>query len=199
MSIGTPKGLSRLALALSHTLSPAGVAVILMAILALRGANGGGLTPSMALGGSFAFAMFPALVLLVMARVSGTSDVYDPVPTVRRRMLLAGTSCYIMSYVIFHIAGENPVMGWVGATFIAGAAVVWSIDRFWKISIHNTGAGGGAVLLAEVAPELWLLWIMLPIVVGWARWHRGAHDLPQLAAGAAVGGILAQMLKGSYL
>ena len=189
----------RCASGLSHVLSPAGVAFLVMAVLALRGAGEGGVALGTALAGVFAFVLVPALVLLVQARSSDTRDVYAPTPAVRRRMLMAGTVCYLIGYVVSEFFSQSPGLHWSGATFCAAAAAVWGIDRIWKISIHNTGAGGGAVLLAGLSPELWPLWGALPVVVGWARWRRGAHDLAQLAAGAALGGSLAWLLQGWFL
>ncbi len=188
----------RWAVGVSHTLSPAGVATLVLAAMALRSPDGAPVPLWGALVGIAVYALVPAAVLLVLARRSGAADVFDPSKAVRRRMLLAGTICYLMGYGVIEIVGLGSGMRWVGATFAAGAAAVWAIDRGWKISIHNTGAGGGAVLLLELSPELWPFWGLLPLVVGWARWQRGAHDLAQLAAGAALGGGLAWFLRGYY-
>jgi hypothetical protein len=196
---GLSRGLDLGAGVLSHILSPAGVAVLVMTVLAVRGTDGGGVALETALAAVVAFAVIPALVVLIQARSGDTGDVYAPEPAVRRRMLMAGTVCYLMGYVVSEVFCKSPGLHWAGATFSAAAAAVWGIDRVWKISIHNTGAGGGAVLLTQLSPELWPLWGFLPVVVGWARWRRGAHDLAQLAAGTALGGSLAWFLQGRYL
>jgi hypothetical protein len=198
-SQGLSGGLDLCAGGLSHILSPAGVAALVMAVLAVRGTDGGGVALETALAGVLAFAVLPALVVLIQARSSDTRDVYAPEPAVRQRMLMAGTVCYFMGYVVSEVFSKSPGLHWAGATFSAAAAAVWGIDRVWKISIHNTGAGGGVVLLAQLSPELLPLWGILPVVVGWARWRRGAHDLAQLAAGTALGGSLAWFLQGRYL
>ena len=114
----------RYANGLSHVLSPAGVAFLVMAVLALRGAGEGGVALGTALAGVFAFVLVPALVLLVQARSSDTRDVYAPAPTVRRRMLMAGTVCYLIGYVVSEFFSQSPGLHWSGATFCAAAAAV---------------------------------------------------------------------------
>ncbi|MBT6150024.1 MAG: hypothetical protein HOH74_31580 [Gemmatimonadetes bacterium] len=181
--------------ALSHIFSPAGVAVLVLVSLAVRR----GLAPEGMLLAIACYVLIPALALFLIGRRDGSQDVYDPSPRTRQRMLMVGTFCYIGGYVVVETLGLNAGLRWAGATFSAGAASVWCIDRVWKISIHNTGAGGGAMLLSGISPDLWPVWCILPIVVGWARWRRGAHDLLQLVAGSFLGGGLAWLLQGQYL
>ena len=111
-------------------------------------------------------------------------------------MLLVGTACYLLGYAAVVGLDLNDGLRWMGLTFSAGAAAVWGIDRFWKISIHTTGVGGGVVLLAGISPELWPVWGVLPLAAGWARWRRGAHNQLQLVAGTALGAMLAWLLRG---
>ena len=186
-----PQGWGRCAIYLSHLLNPAGVAILVVGI--------GATSLTTALVGVTIYALIPGLVLITLARRDSRPDVYDPTPAIRQRMLFAGTVCYLTGYVSSEWFGFDPQMRWIGATFSAGAVVVWGLDRVWKISIHNTSAGGGAVLLTEMSPEFWPFWVMLPLVVGWARWVRRAHDLLQLVAGAALGACLAWLLRGRYL
>ena len=191
---GRRKAPERWSRTLSHILSPAGIAVLVLVCLTVTGKLG---LAGMLTGAAF-YVLVPAIVLLGMARRSGSADVYDPSPRIRQWMLLSGTICYLLGYVVvvnFHL---HPDLRWAGATFAAGATAVLVIDRVWKVSIHNTGAGGGLVLLAGFAPDLWPLWCMLPVVVGWARWHQRAHDLGQLVGGSILGASLAWLLRGLF-
>lgn len=181
---------------LSHLLNPAGIAVLLVAMLAWRG-----LTQSQALvWGLASLVVAPGAVVWLMVRRNGGGDIYDPAPTLRGRIAIAGTICYCVSYVGFEAVLATGEWRWVAASFAAGAAAVSGIGRLWKISIHNTGAGGGAVLMAALSP--WgggLLWGLLPLLVGWARWQQRAHTVAQLISGAALGGVLAWSLRGLFL
>lgn len=186
-----------LAAGISHVLSPAGVAILVFSgILWPHGADG-----AMPLAVCISvFAGLPGATLLLLGSRTGQGDVYDPPPVLRQRFLLLGTCCYLAGYVLFEWLGLAPLLRWAAATFTAGAAAVWLVDRRWKISIHNTGAGGGAALLAGVVgPNLWPLCAVLPIVVGWARWTRRAHTVPQLVAGAALGAAIALLLRGAFV
>ena len=192
---GRLKGLEMWSWALSHMLSPAGIAVLVLVCLLAK--EGLGLA-EMFIWAVF-YVMVPAIVLLGMARRTGAIDVYDPSPRIRQSMLLAGTVCYLLGYVVVLNLDLNPELRWAGGTFAAAAASVLGIDRAWKISIHNTGAGGGTVLLVGITPDLWPLWCILPVAVGWARWRRGAHNLLQVVVGSALGASLAWLLRGLSL
>ena len=182
----------RWARVVSDVLSPAAVAVLVLVCYMAQGE----LTWEEALAGAVCYVITPAVALLGMARRGGAQDIYDPTPGMRQWMLLVGTACYVLGYAVVAGLDLNPGLRWMGLTFSAGAAAVWGIDRFWKISIHSTGVGGGVVLLADISPELWPVWGILPLAAGWARWRRGAHNPLQLAAGTALGAMLAWLLRG---
>jgi hypothetical protein len=140
--------------------------------------------------------VLPAVILLILARRADLADVYDPPKDLRQRFLMAGTVCYLIGYVFLFGIDASSQARWMAATFALGAACVWLIDRWWKISIHNAGAGGGAALMAaSLDPAWWPVVGLLPALVGWARWRAGAHSVPQLAAGAALGAAVALSLR----
>lgn len=191
-----PPMAQKVAAAISHALSPAGVAVLVFG--GILWPKGGGSAVPLLISVA-AFAGLPAAALLTVATRHGVGDVYDPPPALRQRFLWLGTVCYLLGYLLLEWLAVAAAMRWAAATFAAGAAAVWVVDRRWKISIHNTGAGGGAALLAAAAePHLWPLWALLPVVVGWARWVRGAHTVPQVVAGAALGAAIALLLRGAF-
>ena len=127
----------RWAVGVSHTLSPAGVATLVLAAMALRSPDGAPVPLWGALVGIAVYALVPAAVLLVLARRSGAADVFDPSKAVRRRMLLAGTICYLMGYGVIEIVGLGSGMRWVGATFAAGAAAGVSTRRTRRFTCRS--------------------------------------------------------------
>lgn len=196
MTRESSRGLDRLASLLSHLLNPAGVAAAVCAVLGWTTGTGAGAT----LLGVTALALTPAGALMVLVVRHRMDDAYDPQPPLRQSFLKLGSLCYGLGYALFEALQLHPGIRWAGASFAAGAVSVWLIDRRWKISIHNTGAGGGAVLLgSSTAPALWPVWCALPVVVGWARLRRKAHSPAQLAAGAALGAGVTLLLRGLYL
>lgn len=180
---------------LSHTISPAGIAALVLVVLLMSGRAPAGMVAA----GAVVFVMLPAVVLTAIARRTETHDIYDPTPSVRQTMLMYGTGCYLVGYVVSEVSMAPPELRWMAATFCAGAAIVWGVDRTWKISIHSTGVGGGAVMLLTALPDGWPLWGSLPALVAWARHRLGAHDLAQLAAGTTLGVALALSLRGLFL
>lgn len=180
-----------LALFLSHLLSPAAVALAVFAWLMLMG---GSRVAGMVGVGLFAVA--PALSLWYLKRVGVLADVYNPDPLVRRRILVAGTMGYGLGYFILRSSGASDLMLWTGALFVSAGLVVWLIDRYWKISIHSVGVGGGLFILVA-AGDLWVLSPAL-LMVGWARLRLKAHTPAQVVGGMALGSVLAVSLSVLY-
>lgn len=195
LCIDNPGWTDRLARVVSHLLSPVGTAVLALGVLGWTDrAQAVWLAVS-----AMALVVLPAAVLVLLARRSRTADILDPSPARRQFMLICGTGCYLLSYIILESLGVRPELRWMGATFLLGSATVWAINRAWKLSIHSTGIGGGVIMLYAWMPALWPLWVGMILSVGWARYHLRAHDLPQLAAGLLLGGGLALALKGLYV
>ncbi|MFH1570590.1 MAG: hypothetical protein ABIL09_21550 [Gemmatimonadota bacterium] len=181
-----------LALLLSHVLSPAGVATAVFAWLAMSGGSW-----AAGLAGVALYAVLPGLSLLYLKRSGVLADVYNPEPQLRQRILVVGAACYGAGYVVLKLSGAPKLMLWAGALYGCGALVVWLIDRYWKISIHSVGVGGGVLILA-VAGDLWLLSPAL-LMVAWARLRLKAHTPAQVVGGLALGCALAASLRTLYL
>ena len=172
-----------LARTITHLLSPAGVAaVVFIAVPLLQGE--GTRAGLVALG---IYVVFPVALVGWVKAAWAISDVYDPGPRIRSRILGLGNAIYLVGFFTLTLIKAGPVLRWSSASFLVGASLVWLISRAWKISIHAVGVGGGVVILMVVGgPTLWPV-IVAPLVVGWARLRLGAHTIPQLLAGSALG------------
>jgi len=141
------------------------------------------------------YVALPVIVLLDLLRRQRLQaepvDVYDPGRARRQALLSVGVVTYALCLGILVGLGAPDVYQWAGSTFLGGAAAVWAINRVWKISIHATGAGGAAALVALAQVPGWPLVLGLPLVVAWARWERRAHSPSQLVAGTLLGGLMA--------
>ncbi len=152
---------------------------------------------------SVALGLYVALPLgilfLLKAKVQqgpqAQADVYDPSPTGRRMFLTFGVVMYGLALMVLWIFNAPADYRWIGATFLGGAVLVWLINRVWKVSIHATGAGGAAGLLVLSTAPGWPLALGLPILVGWARLARGAHNVPQVVTGTLLGAAVAWACK----
>jgi hypothetical protein len=67
------------------------------------------------------------------------------------------------------------------------AASVAALTLFWKASAHAAVAGHAAAAGLLVLGPLGVLFVLVLPAVLWARVASGAHTLPQVLAGAAVG------------
>jgi len=181
-----------LALLLSHLLSPAAVALAVFAWLALVG--GSWVAGMVGVG---LYAVIPAFSLWYLKRIGVLVDVYNPDPLVRQRILVAGTVCYGLGYFVLKSSGASDMMLWTGALFVSAGLVAWLIDRYWKISIHSVGVGGGVFILVA-AGDLWILSPAL-LMVAWARLRLKAHTPAQVVGGLALGSALAVGLRVLYL
>jgi membrane-associated phospholipid phosphatase len=174
----------------SHLFSPPGVALVLFIWLAseVGGGDGGWQATAIGLGG---YVLVPCLVMLALKNLGYLRDLYDPEPAHRQRILAAGLACYLMGYSALLALGAHSLFLWCSACFSAGAAIVWLINYFWKISIHATGLGGGLFILLEVSGQ-WVLpgGAVVALAVAWSRLRLGAHTEPQLFAGFGLGVIL---------
>ncbi|MGW4894077.1 hypothetical protein ACWEQL_17665 [Kitasatospora sp. NPDC004240] len=61
----------------------------------------------------------------------------------------------------------------------------------WQISIHNSVAGGAAMILVLAFGPVMLPSALLVVAVGWSRLVLKAHTLAQILAGTALGGTAA--------
>jgi len=186
-----------LAKAISHLVNPAGAAAIALCGLSRDPAAGPVAWLILCLGLYVAIPL--AAIPLVRHRLTGLdpgperrfTDIYDPAPEARQLLLTAGVSIYGLSAgLLWALEAPAPYL-WAATTFLCAATVVWGVNRFWKISIHTTGAGGAAGLLMISGAPGWPLAIGLPLTVAWARWVRGAHNAAQVVSGALLGALVA--------
>ncbi len=183
---------------ITHLLSPPGLALVVFLWLPV------GDDPLKSAGGKalaiLLFSIGPAALLGWLARGGGVDDIYDPPRPLRRRFLLVGTLCYAVGFALLQGLQMPPLQRWAAASFAVGAAGVGLVNRRWKISIHTTGAGGGAALAATLVQAAWWpLCALLPLAAGWARWRRQAHSPAQLVAGAALGAAITLLLRAALM
>ena len=190
-----------LASIISHVFSPAAVAAILFVWLSLTSDAGGseGNRLHAAAVGLGSYALIPSLAIVALKHLGYIRDLFEPEPAHRQRILSAGLCCYLAGYgALTAIEASAPLL-WCSACFSAGAALVWLINHFWKISIHATGIGGGAFMLIEVSGQ-WVLpgIAVVALAVAWSRLCLGAHSQSQVIAGFLLGASQAWALLPLY-
>ena len=183
-----------LAWLISHLLNPAMVAWgVFTALVWLRG---GAFVAGLA--GVVFYSLVPGVALLYLYRTGMIADVYLPERSQRARLLPLGVAWYFAGLVVLWLVNAPTPMLGAGSAFCGMALLVWQIDRFWKISIHATGVGGGlGIVLAAAGWSLWPLFLSLPLVM-WARLRLQAHTPAQVWAGAILGGAASSLLLNLF-
>ena len=184
----------RLAYALSHLFSPAGVALVLFAFLSQL--TGGRWLAGVV--GVVWYGIIPAAVMLYLKSSGRLTELYDPEPGQRRWILRVGVVCYALGYAVLSLVGAPDIILWCAASFCGGALLVTLINGYWKISIHSVGVGGGLLILMVVGG--WGLWPagVAAAAVAWARLRLGAHSPVQVVAGLALGTLQSWGLLALY-
>ncbi len=178
----------RLAELVSHLLSPGGVAVGVFV----------GLVPfcgwTSAFVGMAFFAFVPGAALILLLYRGHIPALYLPERSHRDRLLVVGSGCYFVGWLVLGWVQASPIVSAAGALFWVNGLVVWLVNRYWKISIHSVGVAGGAVLLwLGWDTGSWPLLLLIPLV-GWARLRLEVHTPAQVVAGALWGTFSAWML-----
>jgi len=182
--------LKKLASLISHLLNPSGLALavfIMLTWLAQEAWLAG-------VVGVFLYSIIPALILLYLYRAGHIADLYPNERRQRAGLLLLGSLCYFLGFVVLLLLEAPVPMLVAGGAFGCNTLLVWLINRYWKISIHAVGASGGvSVLLLAGGAHLWPFLLALPLVA-WARLHLKAHTPAQVAAGFLLGGCSTSLL-----
>lgn len=116
---------------------------------------------------------------------------HRPLPFAFNIIGLLGFSFFIPPQAMA-LGYELMLLPWLGS-FLVANVLAMIITLKWKISLHMMGMGLASAWLATFLwGDTWYWLIMagllvLTLAVGWARKHLRSHDLPQLAAGWALG------------
>jgi len=140
------------------------------------------------------FVLLPVALVKRVKSAWAIEDIYDPGPQMRARILALGNITYLIGFIALMMIEAEPVILWSAASFLCGGALVWMISRYWKISIHAVGVGGGSIILLIVGgTALWPV-LLAPVAVSWARLRLGAHTWAQLVAGSVLGAVISGAL-----
>jgi hypothetical protein len=182
----------KFAFLITHLLNPAGLALVVFAMLTwlareawLAGAVG-----------VLLYSVAPGLFLVYLHRAGYITALYPAERRERGGMLLLGSLCYFAGFGVLLLLHAPLPMLVAGCAFGCNAFLVWLINQHWKISIHAVGVSGGvSVLLLTGGSSLWPFLLALPLVA-WSRLHLKAHTLAQVTVGLLLGGISTVLLCG---
>ena len=173
---------------ISAALSPATMGAVAAAALA------GGDWSELAVAPALGFLMGVAfLSILPMAPIAVEDGVYGLVSQrleseeKRIAVLTWSAPIYAGGSVAFVAVGWDS-MAYLAACYAVASALLAAITLRFRASLHAAGVSLPAVALMRGHP--WSALLLLLPLVAWARVRAGAHTPSQVAAGAAVGGIV---------
>jgi len=94
---------------------------------------------------------------------------------------------YVIGILILIAAKINILSIAFWFCYISNTIIVILINKYWKISVHSTGASGALAALIFVTGPIGLLLGLLVFLVGWSRIKLKCHNFLQVAAGTIFG------------
>jgi membrane-associated phospholipid phosphatase len=90
---------------------------------------------------------------------------------------------------------QDRCMATIAIAYVTVTSAVALISLFWKVSAHTAGVAGPITALTWVYGPIIAPFLLLAVVVGWARRRQGLHTVAQVT-----GGIITAMLvtAGTY-
>ncbi len=81
---------------------------------------------------------------------------------------------------------QNHTMAVLAVAYAAVTSAIAIVSLFWKVSAHAAGVAGpitGLIWIYGIIPVPFLL---LAVLVAWARWRQGLHTITQLISGILI-------------
>ena len=173
----------RVAHRVSQLLSPPMIGLAVVIVFAFFSPIGTGLLvpwQSLILGTVF-IAIGPVLPLSTMVALGRqTFDVKNRRD--RPLLYLAAILVYAAGAVVAWFF-QDRCMATIAIAYVAVTSAVALISLFWKVSAHTAGVAGPITALIWVYGPIVAPFLLLAVVVGWARRRQGLHTVAQVAGG----------------
>ncbi|MGE5438627.1 MAG: hypothetical protein ACM3UR_02145 [Bacteroidota bacterium] len=100
---------------------------------------------------------------------------------------LVAIGIYTLGLIVLFMAKADPVIISFWFCYISNTLLVIGINKFWKISAHALGAAGPFGVVMYMAGTGGLLFLIVILIIGWARIKLKMHTPAQVIAGVVVG------------
>jgi len=81
---------------------------------------------------------------------------------------------------------QNHTMAVLAVAYAAVTSVIAIVSLFWKASAHSAGVAGPITGTIWVYGVIFIPFLLLAVVVAWARWRQGLHTITQLISGIII-------------
>ena len=134
----------------------------------------------------FAF-IFPILLFLYLRKQGKIVDVDASVKEERTFPFLIAILFYVAGIYILIKAQVNIITLAFWFCYISNTVFVIIINKYWKISAHMMGAAGPFAAICFVFGINAFPFILILLLVGWARIYLKCHNIYQVLAGGTLG------------
>ena len=141
---------------------------------------------------------FPMVTILHYKKIGKIISIDTPIREERVELLAIACIFNSLGFILLYIVGAPPIVQGLMFCYALNTAIVWTITKYWKISIHLVGIGGPVVALWIHGYKFPILMAITIFIIAISRVRLGAHTVAQVIAGTALAIILAY-LELSYL
>jgi membrane-associated phospholipid phosphatase len=134
----------------------------------------------------FAFTL-PILLFIYLRKQGKIADIDATVKEERTFPFFIAILFYVVGIFILIKVQVNIISIAFWFCYISNTVFVIIINKYWKISAHMMGAAGPFAAICFVFGVNALPFIIILLMVGWARIYLKCHNIYQVLAGGALG------------
>lgn len=138
------------------------------------------------------YAALPGLAATYFYRRGWISDI--EVHDRRERGWLYLLSICFGIFGIGALFGQSGPLLRLGMVFTFLSALLYTVNRHWKISIHGASWGAGLAVMFALRPPLAVLMVPFVVPMAMSRFELDAHTPAQVVAGIAAGAGMAALI-----
>ena len=133
---------------------------------------------------AYVFGFTAQVILFISFRRKGKIvDLDASVKEERTTPFFISVGFYLIGFIVLIIFDVNIISIAFWFCYISNTLVTIFINKYWKISAHAMGAAGPLAAVTFVFGPVPLIFLLLVILVGWARIQLKVHNFAQVTAG----------------
>lgn len=138
--------------------------------------------------------IIPILIFFYLRSKGEIIDNDASISRERTTPYLIGIALSILGAMISMVYELHPFIVALWFSYIITSALLVIINLRWKISAHAIGVAVPFAVLVFILGGSGYYFIVVPIIVSWARIYQNLHNLSQVLAGLALGYIVTYYL-----
>ena len=195
-STSTADPVRKIALIISHVLSPIVLATLLLLLSPVRDAS---ISWIEALVAGMFTTIIPWMILAVANIRGKVTDMHVTVRAQRHRIYAMTASMIVLGLLVLWLMNSGVGIFREVLCILLGLATVAAINLWWKVSVHL--AVGSYVILQAVGHQVELIPVVLLFIaiLSWSRIRSYQHTATQVCGGVAVGVVIHYAHQGLAL